>query len=103
MEKKYIQQFLKERKRGVYTLIVQTYPEVFESMGVNMALQVIKDDLEKQSGVPVELNYFSLAQAVVRYKKKLAANPGLAKRKNIFMDSHEEGKNQLAPGKFTLR
>jgi hypothetical protein len=41
MDKRYIIQFLKEKKRGVYTLIVNTYVDVISTMGVTMATQLL--------------------------------------------------------------
>ena len=68
MEKKHIIKFLNPRKRGVYTLLVQTYADVINSMATNMALQIIVDDLERESGKKVDLNYYSFAQAVAKYR-----------------------------------
>ncbi|CAN5389411.1 hypothetical protein BH10BAC4_BH10BAC4_07510 [soil metagenome] len=103
MEKRYIIQFLREKKRGVYTLIVNTYVDVVSSMGVNMALQVIKDDLEKVAGVEVELNYFSLAKAVAKLEKKISQHSTtVVTRQWNFRDANELKGTELAPGKFNL-
>lgn len=72
MDKKYIVRFLKERKRGVYTLIVNMYVDVVTNMPVTMALQVIKDDLQKETGDSLELNYFSLAKAVSKLENRIS-------------------------------
>lgn len=101
MEKKHIIKFLKLRKRGVYTLIVELYADVITSMAVTMALEVIAEDLEKESSEKVELNYFSLAQAVAKFKKKVQTKPG-TKRRPEFKDAHELIEKQLPPGNFTL-
>lgn len=100
MEKKHIIRFLKERKRGVYTLMVEMYSDVATSMAVTMALEIIKEDLEKETGAIVELNYFSLAQAISKYKKEKAISK--TEKKWSFRDAHEIKENQLAPGKFKI-
>ena len=103
MEKKHIIRFLKERKRGVYTLMVEMYSDVATSMAVTMALEIIKEDLEKESGVLVELNYFSLAQAIAKYKKvKAISKSEAASRKWPFKDSHELKENETKPGSFKI-
>lgn len=103
LEKKYIIEFLKERKRGVYTLIVNTYIDVISSMGINMALRVIKDDLEKQAGTTVELNYFSLAKAISKVEKKVSnRSTTTVTKKWEFKDAHELKESQLPPGRFKL-
>jgi hypothetical protein len=101
MEKKHIIKFLNGKKRGVYTFIVEIYADVVSSMTVTMAMEVITEDLEKDSGEKVELNYFSLAQAVAKYKRKITIKPE-AKRKPEFKDAHELIEKQLPPGNFTL-
>ena len=100
MEKKHIIKFLKLRKRGVYTLMVELYSDVITSMAVTMALEVIAEDLEKESGEKVDLNYFSLAQAVAKFKKKIEAKPGDKKRPHHFPDAHEATDKQIKPGGF---
>jgi hypothetical protein len=102
MEKKYIVQFLKERKRGVYALIVTTYIDVISRMGVAMAQRVIRDDLEKEAGEAVDVNYFSLAKAVSKLEKKTSLR-STTKNTNRweFKDAHEI-KGQTTPGKFKL-
>lgn len=103
LEKKYIIEFLKERKRGVYTLIVNTYIDVISSMGINMALRVIKDDLEKEAGTTVELNYFSLAKAISKVEKKASNHSTtVVTKKWEFKDAHELKESQLPPGRFKL-
>lgn len=101
MEKKHIVKFLNGKKRGIYTLIVEMYADVVTSMAITMAQEVIREDLEKDSGEKVELNYFSLAQAVAKHKKKIKAKPE-AKRKPEFKDANEISDKQRRPGGFTL-
>ncbi len=60
MEKKTIIRFLNEKKRGAYTLLVEMYADVVTEMPITLALTVIKEDLEKETGAPAELHYFSL-------------------------------------------
>jgi hypothetical protein len=100
MEKKHIIKFLKLRKRGVYALIVELYADVITSMAITMALEVIAEDLQKESSEQIELNYFSLAQAVAKFKKKI--QKPVMKRKPEFKDAHELVEKQLPPGNFTL-
>jgi hypothetical protein len=101
MEKKHIIRFLKEGKRGSYTLLVQMYADVVTSMSIRMALELIKEDLEKESGETVEIHYFSLARAISRLKKKNILKPGaLTAREREFKDAHEIQQGQLSPGNF---
>ena len=103
MEKKYIIEFLRERKRGVYTLIVNTYIDVISAMGITMALRVIKDDLEKEAGTTVELNYFSLTKAASKLERKVSQRSAKGvNRKWEFKDAHEMKEKQMAPGMFKL-
>jgi hypothetical protein len=103
MEKKHIIRFLKEKKRGAYTLMVEMYANVISSMAVTMALELIKEDLEKDSGEVVELHYFSLVRAISRFKKKTAIEPGAAtEREWKFRDANEIKEGQLGPGNFKL-
>lgn len=102
MDKKHIVRFLKEKKRGVYTLIVNSYPEVVSSMGTTMALALIKEDLEKVSGEEVEINYFSLKQAITKRKAPVVKLPPIEKTKWEFKDTNELKSDQSTPGKFKL-
>jgi hypothetical protein len=102
IDKKHIVKFLQAKRRGIYTLLVEVYADVINSMGKNMALEVIKEDLEKVSETKIELNYFSLAQAISRYRKKTKSNPEQGQRKWEFKDVHELPKNELTPGRFRL-
>lgn len=105
MEKRHIIQFLEQKKKGVYNLIVRMYSNEVTSMGVTMALAIIKEDLEKEAGSPVSLHYFSLAQAILRYKKKNAKaslSPSVRGEinKHDFKDLYELQDHQLSPGSF---
>jgi hypothetical protein len=101
MEKKHIIKFLNGKKRGVYPLLVEMYATVVTTMATTMALEIIKEDLEMDSGEKVELNYFSLAQAVAKYKKKIKAKPE-GKRKPEFKDAHELSEKQLPAGRIYI-
>jgi hypothetical protein len=101
MEKKHIVKFLKAKKRGVYALIVDLYADVVSSMAITMAIDIIREDLEKEAGQKVELNYFSLAQAVARQKKLHGEKKRDGLKKWEFKDANEI-KDQSAPGKFKL-
>ena len=102
MEKKYIIRFLNERKRGTYTLLVKTYADLISSLSIKMAYEVIKEDLEKEAGTPVELRYSSLVRAIARNKKKTSDNTDLSKRKWDFKDAHEIKDGHSSPGTFRL-
>jgi hypothetical protein len=100
MEKKHIIQFLKEKKRGVYTVLVEIYADVITSMATTMALAVIKEDLEKESEATVEINYFSLAKAASKFRR---ANKSKAVGKKWnFRDASEIPEDQSVPGKFKI-
>ena len=102
MDKKLIVKFLKSKRRGVYTLIVETYADVIQSMNGTMALDVIKEDLERESGEIVEIKYFSLAQAISKYKAKGLNPKSKPDKKWNFTDSNELNQSPSAPGKFKL-
>jgi 3-oxoacyl-[acyl-carrier-protein] synthase III len=103
MEKKNIIRFLKEKKRGAYTLMVEMYSDVVNSMTVTMALELIKEDLEKDSGEVVDLHYFSLARAISRFKKKTTTKLEAAiERERKFRDANEIKEGQLGPGNFKI-
>ena len=101
MEKKHIIRFLNAKKRGIYTLLVEMYADVITSMAITMALEIIREDLEKEAREKVQLNYFSLAQAAAKFKKKAKAKP--ESRKMEFKDAYEQSDKQNSPGKFTLK
>jgi hypothetical protein len=103
MEKKTIIRFLEKKRRGSYTLLVKAYADLLLSIPITMALEVIKEDLEKESGAIVKLNYFSLARAISRSKKNgtwksIASTP----QKIEFRDSHEIQNGQSSPGSFKV-
>ena len=100
MEKKHIIKFLNAKKRGVYTLLVEMYSDVITSMETTMALEIIRADLEKDSEEEVKINYYSLAQAVAKFKKKAKLKP--ESRQLDFKDAHELSDKQKSPGTFTL-
>ena len=101
MEKRHLIRFLKQRKKGSYSVLVQAYQELIASMPIVMAMEIIQEDLHKDTEERIELNYFSLARAVARFKKK---NPQAAIRKEFqFKDSHETEDVQLSPGRFKIK
>lgn len=106
MNKKYIIRFLKERQRGAYTLLVEMYSEIVTSIGPTIALQIIRDDLQKESEEEVLLNYSSLAHAIKKYKRKVKAKANVTLEAKMekweFLDAHEITEKHLAPGKFKL-
>jgi hypothetical protein len=102
MEKKNIIKFLNGKKRGVYRLLVEMYSEEVTSMPVTIALEIIREDLRKESGEMVDLNYSSLARAVARSRKKSKAKDEVGIRKRDFKDANELMDRRTAPGKFKI-
>ncbi len=103
MEKKYIIRFLNDGRRGAYTWLVEIYAHWITSMSVTAAMELIKEDLAKESGMTVELHYFSFARAVARIKKKTGVNSKVAAIKKVeFKDANEIKDRQLVPGKFKV-
>jgi hypothetical protein len=102
MDKRHVVKFLKQKKRGIYNVIVEMYTEVISTTGPTMALEIIKEDLEKETGEQVALNYFSLAQAIAKTKPANAGLVKIQKRKWEFKDSNELKPDQGTPGKFKL-
>jgi hypothetical protein len=103
MDKKRLIRFLKQGTRGAYTSLARMYADELASMSVKMALEVIREDLEKESNESVDLNYFSLAKAVSRSSKKVTGH-GSAEtiQKWKFKDANEIKEGQLGPGEFKL-
>ena len=81
-------------------MLVEMYADIITSMATTMALEIIRADLEKDSEEKVKINYYSLVQAVAKFKKKARAKPG--SRKPEFKDAHELNDKQKSPGTFTL-
>ena len=101
MEKKHIIRFLKERKRGSYTWLVKMYSDLFTSMSTTMALELVEEDLNREE--KIELNYFSVARAVARFKKKTGGKSLAGNKKQIeFRDGHEISHGQLGAGQFKI-
>lgn len=102
MEKLLIIRFLKEKRRGVYERIANTYPDVVTTMTVKMALQIIQEDLERESGEPVSLNYTTFAHAIAKFKKAQPDKPENGKHKWDFKDAYEIKSTQLRAGEFKI-
>ena len=102
MEKKHIIKFLNGKKRGAYRLLVEMYSEQVTSMPMTMALEIIREDLRKESGEMVDLNYNSLARAAARSRKKSKAKDEVGIRKRDFKDANELTDSRTAPGKFKI-
>jgi len=94
--------FLNEKKRGIYSLLAGMYSDLITSVPITMALQIIREDLEKESGEKVNLNYNSLARAVARSKRKSKSKGQAGMRRPEFKDAHELTDNHMAPGKFKI-
>mgnify|MGYP000887168241 FL=1 len=102
MNKKYLIRFLKAKHREAYTLLTEIYCEVILEVGPAMALDIIHDDLLKEAGEDIPLNYTSLAHAIKKYKRKTSVNTKSKSVKWEFLDAHELTEKQLGPGKFKL-
>ena len=102
MEKKHIIKFLNGKKKGAYALLAEMYADVVTSMAMSMAVEIIKEDLENESGEKVELNYFSLAKAVYRQRRKSAGKYDTVMRKREFKDANELTDGQTSPGTFKI-
>lgn len=102
MDKKYLVKFLNGKKRGAYDLLVEAYSEVACAMGPTMALDIIKEELEKETRETLRINYNSFARAVLKYKNKSKKALKSGGRKLEFKDANETVESQVRPGKFTL-
>ncbi|MBX2943597.1 MAG: hypothetical protein KF860_14765 [Cyclobacteriaceae bacterium] len=111
MEKVDIVEFLEQKRRGVYNVIVNEYWSTASSVPVNLALSLIKKDLELSTGKKVDLKYVSLAQAISKAKGRYKAMDHVSntpvesfgeKKKYDFKDAHELTKSNTAPGRFKL-
>ncbi len=103
MKKAHIVRFLKEGRRGIYKIIVEVYSDLITSSGVNLILELIQEDLERETGEKVTLNYFSLNRAITTHRKSgqsTALKPP-TKKKYDFKDTHE-GKKEEPPGRFKI-
>ena len=84
-------------------MLVEMYADVVNEMAITLAMEIIKEDLEKESGKGVELHYFSLARAIARFKKRATTKSGaLTTRKREFRDANEIKEGQPGPGKFKI-
>jgi hypothetical protein len=110
MEKSLIVKFIKEKRKGVYNAIVQTYSSVLNGHYTTLMKNVIEMDLEKNTGERIELNYDSLIKAVRRSLKNKSqasqrsfSSPLKATQRYDFKDDHEidEGKKSK-PGSFKI-
>lgn len=103
MEKKLIIRFLKAKRRGAYNLLVECYASQIFLLSKAMAVTVIEEDLASQCGSPITLNYFSLARAMTRYKKKHPTpSTSPTKPASMFKDAHELKEGQISPITFNL-
>lgn len=102
MEKKQVAKFLIDKKRGIYGFIVEMYADTVTSMALALALEVIREDLQKESNSKVELSYFAFAKAVRKFKKSNASKSVPAESKWRFSDANEHKSSVPIPGKFKL-
>src|SRR5258706_4918234 len=108
MEKSDIVKFVKEKRKGVYNAIVQTYSTILDGYHTTLMKNIIEIDLEKHTGERIELNYDSLIKAVRRSLTKSRSNSHRmssspkAARYN-FKDAHEiDDSNKTKPGFFKI-
>ena len=83
-------------------MLVEMYSEEVTSMPVTIALEIIREDLRKESGEKVDLNYNSLARAVARSMKKSKVKDEVGIQKRNFKDANELTDSPTAPGKFKI-
>lgn len=104
MDKRQLVNFLKQKKKGVYNLVIEMYADVFStSMSTPMALEVITQDLQNVSTEVIEINYFSLLKAIAKARKKgRIVKAEAVKQKWNFKDAHELPDNRKPAGSFTL-
>lgn len=110
MEKTLIVEFVKRKRRGVYDAIINEYSSIIIDWRVSLLKSVIETDLERHCSEKVQLNYFSLAKAVRKYKKKRPTIPKKEKtstpnanHRYDFKDAHElDEKESIKPGSFKL-
>ena len=102
MEKKHIIRFLKEKKKGVYSLLVNQYSDIIATMALTMAMEVIREDLQLESESAIELNYFSFAKAICRFRKNNKTPRSVTAKKWEFKDASEVKDVQSGPGKFRI-
>ncbi|RAW01094.1 hypothetical protein [Pseudochryseolinea flava] len=99
MEKMHIVNFLRERKKGAYAVLVEAYADIITSTPITLALKIVRDDLERECHEVIELKYFSFAKAVARFKKRSAR---VSSTKPAFKDAIEENNNRSVPGRFKI-
>jgi hypothetical protein len=113
MDKNDIVKFLTNKRRGIYSVIVAQYVDEISGIGVNLALELIEEDLEKSTGQKISLNYFSLAQAISKIRKSEKSISPTAQSKNIkaksskkyaFKDAHESSPDiEMKAGSFKIK
>lgn len=109
MEKSLIVKFVKEKRKGVYNVIVKTYKAILEDNNVTLIRRAIELDLENHTGEKINLNYDSLIKAVRRSLSKKAplkqiihSSSPKATRYD-FKDDHElDDSKKARPGSFKI-
>ncbi|MBS1681672.1 MAG: hypothetical protein JST48_08165 [Bacteroidetes bacterium] len=109
MEKSFIVKFVKEKRKGVYNAIVQTYSTILNGHHTTLMKNLIEIDLEKNTGERIELNYDSLIKAVRRSlinnnRKSKRGTPFSPKANRYdFKDDHEIDESKKSkPGSFKI-
>ena len=109
MEKSDIVKFVKEKRKGVYNAIVQTYSTILDGYHTTLMKNIIEIDLEKHTGERIELNYDSLIKAVRRSlintnrKSKRGISSSPKANRYDFKDDHEIDESKKAkPGSFKI-
>lgn len=110
MEKVLLIRFLRDRHRGIYATLVAEYSSIVNSCHVSILKRAIEIDLEKYTDGAVQLNYFSLAKAVKKFKKNTRCE--VRKEKPVldkdyysheFKDAYElDEAGSVKPGSFKL-
>jgi len=110
MEKSDIVKFVKEKRKGVYNAIVQTYSSILDGYHTTLMKNIIEIDLEKNTGERIKLNYDSLIKAVRRSlinnnrksKRGISSSSPKANRYD-FKDDHEiDESKKNKPGSFKI-
>ena len=110
MKKTLIVKFVKEKHPGVYKAIVDEYSSIIIGWRLSLLRRIIEIDLERHTGEKVKLNYFALAKAVKKFKKKRPVPSRIEKPSTSnanhqydFKDAHElDEKGSIKPGSFEL-
>ena len=98
---------LKGKQKKSYSLLVKKYFDLIEELGPKVALTEIKEEIEKETGETIEMNYQSLSQAFGRlkkssgYKARAKSGDGVQKGRYDFKEEYEAS-SAKKPGSFKI-